>query len=477
MFGILLRGWRKYLTVPLGVLLTLNFAFCLYFNLRYPNPKWDWSKIRTDDIAFPQNFLWGAATSAYQIEGGLTKNTWYRWERTPKEHGYPRIARGETAGMAANHYKLYREDVKLMQDFGLNAYRFSIEWSRIEPEEGKFDLAAIEHYRDLIRRLRAANIEPMIALHHFTDPLWFADKGGFEKEENLQYWYRYANRLFNEYQDEVVYWGTFNELNLYPVSSYLEGGLPPGKHDFALSCRVAKHMLMAHVTTYENFKKGSRSKKHQVGAILSVLEARPHNSWALLDWIVADYEEQIWMGGMLDFFKTGRYAVSLPFKGEYSYENRDGIRAMDFFGVNYYTRATVYFNPFSASFYDRGQLSGFPKTDMDWAIYPEGLLYAIKKISTIGVPMIVTEVGLADGDDSRRGDFIRRHIYALSVALKEGYEVRGFYYWSLLDNFEWLEGFDKRFGLYRVDYKTFKRTLNPGSREYQKVIRRFSRKS
>lgn len=474
-FSLLFRGRRKYFTVPVGALLAVNFAFCLYFNIRYPNPRWNWSGINTDNIRFPEKFLWGASTSAYQIEGGLTKNTWYEWERTTKEEGKPRIARGETAGLAANHYALYREDVKLMQDFGLNAYRFSIEWSRIEPEEGKFDLAAIEHYRDLVRRLKAAKIEPMITLHHFTDPLWFAAKGGFEKEENLRYWHRYANRMFQEYQSEVVYWSTFNEFNLYPVSSYLEGGMPPGKKDFRLSCIVAKHMLMGHVATYESFKKLSRTQKHQIGAILSVLEARPQNAWSLLDWIAADYEEQIWMGGMLDFFRTGRYAVSLPFKGEYSYENRDGIRAMDFFGINYYTRTAVYFNPLSAKYFERAQMSGFPKTDMDWAIYPEGLLYAVKKISTIGVPMIITEVGLADADDSRRGDFIRRHLYALSEAMKEGYDVRGFYYWSLLDNFEWLEGFDKRFGLYRVDYKTFKRTLNPGSLEYRKVIHRFAK--
>lgn len=472
----ILHGRWRYLTYPLGVLIVINGAFCLYFSITDPNPRWNWSNINTDDIHFPQNFLWGAATSAYQIEGGLTKNTWYEWERTTKERGLPRIARGETAGMAANHYKLYKEDVQLIKDFGLNAYRFSIEWSRIEPEEGKFDAEAIAHYRDLILRLKAAGVDPMITLHHFTDPLWFAAKGGFEKEENLKYWGRYATRMFSEYQDLVVYWSTFNEFNLYPVSAYLEGGMPPGKKDFHLSCVVARHMLIGHVNTYENFKRLSHSKKHQVGAILSILEARPQNPWFLLDWIAADYEEQIWMGGMLDFFRTGKFRVALPLKGIYTYENRDGIRAMDFFGINYYTRATVFFNPFSDHFFGRGQMSGYPKTDMDWAIYPEGLLYAVKKISTIGVPMIITENGLADADDSRRGEFIRKHLYVLSQILKEGYDVRGYFYWSLLDNFEWLEGFDKRFGLYRVDYKTFKRTLNQGSREYQKVIRRFSRK-
>lgn len=465
---------RKLLFIA-GVLTLLNFAATLYLNLRYPNPEWDWSKINTDNIRFPRKFLWGASTSAYQIEGGLTNNNWYVWERTPQANGRDRIARGETAGLAANHYVLYREDVKLMADFGLNAYRFSIEWSRIEPEEGKFDQKAIEHYRSLIRELRAHGIEPMITLHHFTDPLWFSAKGAFEKEENLPYWQRYATRMFNEYQDEVQYWSTFNEFNLYPMSGYLEGGFPPGKTDFQLSCVVTQNMLQSHIRTFENFKRLSHTGKHQVGAILSVLEARPYNRWFIMDWIAAYYEERIWMGAMLEFFQTGHYHVDLPFRGEFSFTDKDGIRAMDFFGLNYYTRTAAIFNPFQSPYFSRLQMSGFPKSDMGWAIYPEGLMFAVQRIARLGVPIIITENGLADATDTLRGDFIKKHLYVLSEVLKEGYDVRGYYFWSLLDNFEWLEGYDKRFGLFQVDYKTFKRTLNKGSLEYQKVIRRFSK--
>jgi beta-glucosidase len=230
------RRFRKTFIV-LGSLVILNFSATVYLNARYPNPEWDWETIDTSKIEFPKRFLWGAATSAYQIEGDLTNNNWYVWERTKQANGRDRIMRGEVAGKAANHYKLYKEDVKLIADFGLNAYRFSIEWSRIEPQEGKFDLKAIEQYRNLIRELKRRGVEPMITLHHFTDPLWFTAKGGFEKEENLQYWLRYANRMFGEYQSEVVYWSTFNEFNLYPLSGYLEGGFPPGKKTF---CLVAK---------------------------------------------------------------------------------------------------------------------------------------------------------------------------------------------------------------------------------------------
>ncbi len=459
----------------IGVLLACNFAATIYLNYKHPNPIWDWRTIDTRKLHFPHRFLWGASTSAYQIEGGISNNNWYVWERTPQWTGRARIARGETAGLAANHYAMYREDVRLMREFGLNTYRFSIEWSRIEPEEGKFDNKAIQHYRNLIRELKAAGIEPMITLHHFTDPLWFSAKGGFEKEENLRYWMRYAERMFQEYQGDVVYWSTFNEFNLYPMSGYLEGGFPPGKTDFFLSCLVTRNMLKGHIATYKSFKKLSRTKKHQTGAIISVLEARPYNRWFILDWLAAHIEERIWMGAMLEFFQTGRYYVALPFKDSFAFEDAEGIRAMDFFGINYYTRTEVVFNPFVPAWFSRVQMTGFPKTDMDWAIYPEGLFYAIQRVSELGVPMIVTENGLADADDTRRGLFIRQHLYALSEALKAGYDVRGFYYWSLLDNFEWLEGFDKRFGLYHVDYKTFKRTLNEGSKEYRKVIRRFSR--
>ncbi|HNJ67192.1 MAG TPA: family 1 glycosylhydrolase, partial [Turneriella sp.] len=209
------------------ILLLLNFVPTTYLNITVPNPEWDWSRIDTSKVSFPDKFLWGAATSAYQIEGGLYNNNWYLWERTPQRFGVPRIARDEKAGLAANHYELYKEDVKLMADFGLNAYRFSIEWSRIEPREGEFDLKAIAHYRDLIRRLKAAKIEPMITLHHFTDPIWFVDKGGWEKEQNLAYWMRYAKRMFQEFQGDVNIWSTFNEFNLVPVSGWLDGGFPP----------------------------------------------------------------------------------------------------------------------------------------------------------------------------------------------------------------------------------------------------------
>jgi len=454
-------------------LLLLNFASTIYLNITVPNPEWDWSRIDTSRVSFPDKFLWGAATSAYQIEGGLYNNNWYLWERTPQRFGVPRIARDEKCGLAANHYELYKEDVKLMAEFGLNAYRFSIEWSRIEPREGEFDQKAIEHYRDLIRRLKAAKIEPMITLHHFTDPIWFVDLGGWEKEQNLAYWMRYARRMFQEFQSEVTYWSTFNEFNLVPVSGWLEGGFPPGKTDFHLFATVSKHMLMGHVQTYLEFKKLSRTKKHQVGAILAILEARPYNRWFILDWLAAYYEERIWMQAMIEFFATGRYHVKLPFRDSFTYTDTDGIRAMDFFGINYYTRTAVVFNFFSPTFYYRIQLPGFPKTDMGWAIYPEGLYFAVKRYASLGVPIIITESGVADATDTIRARFIQQHLYVLSEILRAGYDVRGFYYWSLLDNFEWLEGFEKRFGLFEVDYKTFKRTLREGSKEYQKIIRQF----
>ena len=466
------RRYKAPLIVVTALLLA-NFLTTLYLNARNPNPEWDWGRIDTNKLTFPKKFQWGAATSAYQIEGDLHNNNWYVWERTKQENGRDRIMRGEVAGKAANHYKLYKEDVKLIADFGLNAYRFSIEWSRIEPQEGKFDHKAIEHYRDLIRRLKARGVEPMITLHHFTDPLWFVAKGGFEKEENLQYWLRYANLMFNEFQDDVVYWSTFNEFNLYPLSGYLEGGFPPGKKDFLLSCEVTRNMLQGHIRTYDSFKKLSRTKKHQVGAIIAVLEARPFNPWFIMDWVAAYYEERFWMGAMLEFFQTGKYDISLPFRDSYSFTDKDGVRAMDFFGINYYTRTAAIFNPFSSPMFSRLQMTGFPQSDMGWAIYPEGLYYAVKRIAHIGVPMIITENGLADADDTRRALFIRQHLYALSAVLSEGYDVRGYYFWSLLDNFEWLEGFDKRFGLYAVDYKTFKRKLREGSTEYQNVIKRF----
>lgn len=187
--------------------------------------RWEWDdtansgrkRIDTGELAFPDDFLWGTATAAHQIEGGCTNNNWYRWEQGEHADGRPHILRGMKSGKAADHWNRVGEDIKLMKDLGCNSYRFSIEWSKVEPREGQFDQKVLDHYSREIDALIEAGMEPMVTLHHFSQPIWFDDKGGWENVENLDYFYRFAERVYEEYCDRVNFWCTFNEPTVFAL--------------------------------------------------------------------------------------------------------------------------------------------------------------------------------------------------------------------------------------------------------------------
>ncbi len=431
--------------------------------------------ILNDTLRFGREFLWGAATSAYQVEGNCTNSNWWEFESTVDRRGLPRIKRGQRSGIAADHWRRYKEDVQLLKEMHLNAYRFSIEWSKIEPEEGVFADSALDHYEQVIDELRANGIEPFITLHHFTNPLWFERKGGFEREDSPEILARFARKVVARLGRKVRFWTTVNEPNVYALEGYYSGTFPPGQQDPARAIVVFRNLLRAHTACYLAIKEAD--PKAQVGLPISVFIIDPAQKWNLLDVSLAHYLNEAYSVSVLDYLTTGMYDLSLPGIGTDHYES--GIpEAFDFVGLNYYSRIYCHYNPFGE---EKIVVVNPPlpavQADNGWEIYKEGLIRALYMIaSRTGKPIYITENGIADDSDQKRATFIEDHVLTTNRAIFEKMNVRGYFYWSLMDNFEWTEGFDKRFGLYAVDFATQKRTVRQGSLMYKKLVMTWARR-
>ena len=436
----------------------------------YPDIQWDWDKIKTERVYFPKNFMWGTATAAHQVEGNNTNNNWYAWEHQKDSNGKSRIHNNDKSGIAANHWNLYRDDISLMNDLGVGYYRFSVEWSKIEPENGIINEKALEHYRDVCIALIDSGLTPVITLHHFSHPIWFEELGAFEKEENIEHYIRFSELVFNKLSDIVPIWCTINEPAVYVTQGYFNGVFPPGKKDPLLAGYVMRNLLNAHVQVYQRLKSLPNGENVQIGLVKNITQLDPLRRWHILDWYFSGILNDVFTNSTLDLFTKGEFDFYLPAMANISYKNYDAINSLDFIGLNYYSRWHV-----------KGQLNlAEPftfelrpqdiQTDMPYAIYPEGFYKAVKTIAKLNVPIIITENGIADDKDDRRSLFIKRYLYALFKTIEEGYDIRGYFYWSLMDNFEWAEGYMMKFGLYDVDFNTQKRTLRSGSQSFVDIV-------
>jgi beta-glucosidase len=409
-------------------------------------------------MAFTQDFLWGSATSSHQVEGGCTNNNWTRFERTMGPGGLPRIAGGQSAGIACDHWNRFREDIALMKSLGLNAYRFSVEWSKIEPEPGRFDKAALDHYNEVLAALHQAGIVPMVTLHHFTNPLWFEDSGAFGAEESPVAFGRFVGKVVESLGRQVKYWCTINEPTVYAVNGYITGEFPPGFHDPRQALRVLRNLLRAHGVAYRSIKR--EFPESLVGIPLSIFILEPARRYSILDRCRVKLAEHLVHASVLRYISTGRYRVVIP--GLVREAIRDGNGPLhDFVGLNYYTR---FFLSFDGAGIAGVRTAPVPDpervTDMGWEIFPEGMYASLQLVRKFTrKPIYVTENGIADEADTRRGPFISAHLDILDRAINDGIDVRGYFHWSLLDNFEWAHGFNKRFGLYEVNFTTQERKL------------------
>ncbi len=400
-------------------------------------------------LKFPKGFFWGAATSAHQVEGN-NHNDWTEWEKANAERlakeSQSRYAhwmknwsdiklkaqnpKNYISGKAADHYNRFREDFDIAKSLGHNAHRFSIEWSRIEPEEGKFDEKEIEHYREVIKALRERGLEPFVTLWHWTMPVWFTNNGGFEKRENIKYFVRFCDRVVSELKSEVKFWIVLNEPNIYSGMSYIRGEWPPQKKSYLMFLRVFSNLIEAYNHVYDAI--------HNINPEVSVGIAQSVNYF------------EGWIAPVVRWFWVNRFLNRIN-------------NHLDFIGVNYYYRRLIRGFNFDAG---EGQ-----RTDMGWEIHPEGIYNALKGLSGYHKPIYITENGIADARDAKREKFIGEHLRWLARALGEGVDIRGYFHWSLLDNFEWDKGFWPRFGLVEIDYKTLERKIRPSGYVYAKIAK------
>jgi len=448
----------------------------LWLNYRQHHVPWKNHAVDISKFRFPRGFLCGAATAAYQVEGGCDNNDWSIWENSYDEHARPRIKNGAKAGLAADHWNRYRQDIELLCQLGCNAYRFSIEWSKVSPQPGVWNQRALNHYLEKCIYLKEKKITPFVTLHHFTIPLWLSEKGGFENSDAVNYFTDYAAKVAETLGAYVDFWATFNEPVIYAVMGWQKGLFPPGKKDLYLTAQVLYHLLKAHFQAFQTIHEVDQDDADadgipcQVGIVKSLLIFDPARRWWLPDWLAAGLIDQRMNQAVLEAFHTDCFKFYLGKMGYYTRHIPGLSETLDWIGLNYYTQILCRLDFHSESKVRQSANPRLAKTDMDWAIYPAGMYRTLNRIKSYGVPIYITENGIATQDDELRCQFILEHIDAVHEALLDKINIRGYFYWSLMDNFEWAEGFDRRFGLYQVDYSTQARTLKKGAAVYREII-------
>jgi len=413
-------------------------------------------------FGFPETFLWGAATSAHQVEGGNTNNDWARWE----EMGRVRVP----AGIACDHYHRYRDDFDLAQNLFHNAHRFSIEWSRIEPQDGVFSDEALQHYGDVIDALCERHIEPVVTLHHYTIPRWLAEKGGWDCADMEKWFVRYVTKVVETYGDRVRWWITLNEPVVQVFKGWIIGQWPPGRaSDYPRAFQVLRRMMRSHVLAYHAIHERRPDSMVSVAQhCLAFTPNHPHNPFDLIS---------TWWRGFLfnslfiEALHTGRLALPGQF-----FERLPFGRTLDFIGMNYYTRDFVRNTGFTLPGFVG--LSGTlenerrigKRNDLGWEIYPEGLGQFLRGFRRFGLPILITENGVPASNEDDRWGFIYLHLWQVMRAMSHGVPVIGYLYWSLLDNYEWADGFTAKFGLIGVRYPSLERIVRPSARWLGEVI-------
>jgi len=398
---------------------------------------------------FPPGFIWGAATSGHQVEGGNRFNDWWRFERQPGV-----IADGTVSGDACRHYERFDEDFALAAADGHNAHRLSVEWSRIEPERDRIDPVAVAHYHAVFESLRRHRLTPIVTLHHFTNPIWIADQGGWENRDTIERFGGFAGFCAREYGGEVDWWCTVNEPEVYAFRSYSEGRWPPARRDDSAALAVMAHLIEAHGRAYrvlhaEDTRDADGDGRAVVAGFAKAwvtLEAlRP---WSPLDRLRAWFENAAFNRAVARAAVTGDIHLGIPGARGIRRHVPELVNSLDYFGLNHYTRWKVD----ALAPEPHVTAAGARLTDLGWEIHPRGFEQALMHAAAQGVPVLVTENGFADQADAFRPRALIEYLLHLGRAIDRGARVIGYLHWSLMDNFEWADGFRPRFGLYGVDH-------------------------
>ncbi|MGH7739773.1 MAG: GH1 family beta-glucosidase [bacterium] len=434
-------------------------------------------------VSFPKDFIWGAATSSFQIEGspladGAASSNWVEWTKTPG-----RIANGAHADVACDHYHRYASDVQLMKDLGLMSYRFSLSWPRLVPERGRFNEKALDFYKRLLDELQKKGIVPNVTLFHWETPLWAS--GGWENRETALAFGEYAQTIFEKLGDRVFTWATHNEPVVTSQLGYLWGYFPPGKEDRSAFATVAHHLNLSHGLAFRAFREGRYPG--ELGIVNALAPVRP----------ATENPEDVRQADRIDVLQNRIFLDPILGRGypdyffEYSKKLASSVaedlpiiaHPVEFLGVNHYFPMVARYAPGSNIFdNDFRFMDGLPMNDLDWQVEPDGLRRLLVRLwKQDGFKKIyITENGIPTRDslrsreetlnDDLRVHYLGTYLAAAQQAIAEGVPLKGYYAWSLMDNFEWCHGYDPRFGLIHVDFKTQERTFKKSAKWYQKVI-------
>jgi beta-glucosidase len=415
-----------------------------------------------DTEAFPPGFTFGVATSAYQVEGGI-ENDWSAWERAGKCK-----EPDARCGPSVEHWERFFDDIALIQRLGATAYRLSIEWARVEPQRGVWDESAWAGYRDRLLALRAAGITPMVTLLHFTHPPWFHAETPWHESSSLVAWTRFVNKCAEMLQGLAVKVTTLNEPNVMLLGGYLAGVMPPGIADGRKAFAAMANLVRAHVIARHAILEKCPTTEFAIAQ--NMLLFAPSSRWSPLDHALARLADGNYNHAFLEALQTGVLKIQMPgFTA--GREVIDGAaKSTEFIGLNYYTRAHLGFvtkAPFvQFEFLDRHSRG---LTDIGWEWYPEGFGQILRQLKRYALPVWITENGLDDRSGKRRVNYLFEHWREMLLAMADGVDVRGYLHWSLMDNFEWLEAWGPRFGLYRVDRATMERQWTPACDYFHQV--------
>jgi beta-glucosidase len=407
--------------------------------------------------------LWGVAVSHYQVEGGDPCD-WTDWAAAGR-------TKGGACGEAVDSWRRYEEDAALAAAAGANAFRFSISWSRVEPRRGELDEAALDRYRRLVEQMVRLDIEPVVTLFHFTHPRWFHEETPWSSPASIDAFARFARRVAGALGPAVRAWTVLNEPLVFLLGGYLDGAIPPGIRSGRMLGKAFDHMLAAHAAAAAAIRETNPAAA--IGIAHNMIGLAPERAWNPLDRFATRTAHRLYNRGILEAFATGRFSLSFPPDLKLRIRRDELPGSLDFFGVNYYSRVHMRCPgktrfPADFAYLDR---TGRGLTDNGWEIAPETLPGLLKEASSLGLPLVVTENGLADGDDSRRASFLAEHAGGLRLA--GGAPVAGYLHWSLLDNYEWLDGYGPKFGLYEVDRFTFERRPRASVETFRRLGRQF----
>ena len=411
---------------------------------------------------FPQGFLWGTATAAHQVEGFNSNNDMWAWEQ---QEG--RILNGDRSGRACDWWAgRWREDLDRAHETYQNAHRLSVEWSRIQPAPDRWDEQALDKYRDILKGLKERKMVAMVTLHHFTNPMWVAELGGWENDEVVELFAAFVRKTVDALKPYCNLWVTINEPNIYAFAAYLSGDFYPGKKDIKATFHVLSNMVKAHAAAYRIIHE--LQSDAQVGFAHNYRAFKPA-SWSPFDkWMVKFYN-QVVNQSFADALTTGRF--NAVFRKE---SIPEAANTQDFIGLDYYSRDMVSFKPFkfkelfSRRFFkpeDELSESGF------LANVPEGFVDSLKWAHKYALPIYVTENGVEDSKDDFRRRYLIQHLHKLWHMVSHNYQVKGYFHWCLVDNFEWERGWTQRFGLWGLDVTTQARIRRPSVDMYKEICR------